>query len=421
MALEHREAANAFAAGDELRLDVTAMAHGGEGIGHAPDGRVVFVRGAVPGDTVTARATKVKRRWARAELVEVLEASPVRAPVSCPAAAAGAGCCDYSHIDPGAQLGFKRDVLVGQLGALARRSGVLGGFDPATDLQLRALTPHIGWRTRVRLGVDAHGRAGVRHARSADVVASEHCTQPVPGLLDGLVGEARFTPGSEVIAVLDSGGTRHVVETARVQRGRRAETITTVIEGSGDVTERIVGPEGAHEFTFPATAFWQAHVQAPQVYSDVISEWGADNYTRGVAWDLYGGVGAFVPAIHSATGGARVVSVDYSPAANAAEQPGLAGWGVEMVEGRVEGSVDKLEAPGLVVLDPPRAGAGEAVVRVVAAANPERVIHIGCDPATLARDLGAWGGEGFRVRRMLLIDAFPATHHFETLVELARE
>lgn len=420
MAPEKREGAAALAAGDELRLDITAMAHGGEGIGHASDGRVVFVRGAVPGDTVTARAAKVKRRWARAELVEVLTASPVRVPAACPAAAAGAGCCDYSHIDPAAQLGLKRDVLVGQLGALARRSGVLTGFDPASDLELRALAPHTGWRTRVRLGVDAQGRAGVRRARSADVVASEHCTQPVVGLLDGLVGRARFTPGSEVIAVMDASGTRHVVETARVQRGRRAETITTVIEGGGDVTERLAGPAGVHEFTFPATAFWQAHAQAPHVYSDVIATWGRGDYTRGVAWDLYGGVGAFVPAIRAATGGARVVSVDYSPAANAAEQPGLAGWDVEMVEGRVEGSVDKLEAPGLVVLDPPRAGAGEAVVRAVAAAGPERVIHIGCDPATLSRDLGEWGAQGYRVGRMVLIDAFPATHHFETIVELAR-
>lgn len=344
----------------------------------------------------------------------------MRVATACPAAAAGAGCCDYSHIDPAAQLGLKREVLVGQLGALARRSGVLGGFDPATDLELRPLAPHTGWRTRVRLGVDANGRAGVRHARSADVVASEHCTQPVAGLLDGLVGEARFTPGSEVVAVMDAGGTRHVVETARVQRGRRAETITTVIEGGGDVTERIAGPEGEHEFTFPATAFWQAHAQAPQEYSDVIASWGAGDYARGAAWDLYGGVGAFAPAIRAATHGARVISVDYSPAASAAAQPGLAGWDVEMVQGRVEGSVDKLDAPGLVVLDPPRAGAGEAVVRAVAAAGPERVIHIGCDPATLSRDLGAWGEEGYHVGRMLLIDAFPATHHFETIVELTR-
>lgn len=405
--------------GDELELAITRTAHGGEGIGHAADGRVVFVRGAIPGDTVRARAEKVKARWARADLVEVVEPSGLRVPPACPAAAAGAGCCDFSHIDPNAQLGFKRDVLLGQLGAQVRNSGVLGDFNPAEDLQVTALERRTGWRTRVRLGVDEDGLAGVRRARSNDVVAHPTCTQPVPGLLAGLDSH-RFTPGSEAVAVLDAAGQRHVVETARVQRGRRVEAIDTVVEGSGSVTETVTGTDGGHRFAFPATAFWQAHARAPQAYADLIADWGSGQYERAVAWDLYGGVGAFVPAIAAATGGALVQTVDYSPSADPAAQPGLAGCDVEAVSGRVEASVGKLKAPGLVVLDPPRSGAGEEVVRAIAAADPERVIHIGCDPATLSRDLAAWGEEGFRVQRMLLIDAFGNTHHFETIVQLAR-
>ena len=95
------------------------MAHGGEGIADAPDGRVVFVRGAIPGDVVEAQLTKVKKRWARADTTEILEPSANRVGPTCPAAAAGAGCCDFSHIQPDAQLGIKRDILVGQLGALS--------------------------------------------------------------------------------------------------------------------------------------------------------------------------------------------------------------------------------------------------------------------------------------------------------------
>lgn len=396
-----------------LELRITRMAHGGEGIGTDPDGRVIFVAGALPGDTVAATITKAKKRWARADLREVVDASPIRVPHACPAAAAGAGCCDLSHADPAHQLELKLDVLRGQLTALAGRSGALDGID-VDAIATQSLEPRSGWRTRVRLGVDAQGRAGVRRARSADVIASEACTQPVPGLTDGLIGEARFTPGSEVVAVMDSGTTRHVVETSRVQRGRRVEDIRTVLEGSGEVTERVHGAE----FAFPATAFWQAHRAAPEAYAEVIADWGAGEYTRGDAWDLYGGVGAFAPAIHAATG-ARVHSVDYSPAATARTQPALKNIPVEVHRGRVESSVDTLPAPGLVVLDPPRAGAGEAVVQAVAAAGPERVIHIGCDPATLSRDLGAWAASGYVARRILLIDAFPATHHFETIVELS--
>lgn len=376
------------------------MAHGGEGIGLLEDGRVAFIAGTIPGDTVSATLTKEKKRWVRGELTEILEASPNRVEHSCQAAAAGAGCCDFSHIAQVAQLELKETILRGQLRSL--------GSLETLDLSTRSLAPHTGWRTRVRLGVDAHGRPGVRRARSNDVVFSQQCTQPVAGLTQDL---GMFSPHAEVVAVMDGAGQRHVVETARGQRGRRVERIDTVVEGTGEVVEYVDGGE----FRFPATAFWQAHTAAPEAYAEVIRDLGAGSYRSGVAWDLYGGVGAFAPAIAEASGAAKILSVDSSPAATALSQPALEGLGVEVVAGRVEGVVDKLEAPGLVVLDPPRAGAGEVVISSVAKAAPERAIHIGCDPATFARDLASWKASGYEVRSILLIDAFPNTHHFESI------
>ena len=401
-----------------IEIAIDAMAHGGEGIGRADDGRVVFVAGALPGDRVRATVTMAKKRWARASLTDVTTPSPHRVDVACPAAALGAGCCDYSHVAPGAQLGLKRQVLLGQLGAFARRSGVFAGWDPDTELDARTLAPATGWRTRVRLGVDGDGRAGMRRARSTDLVTSVACTQVAPSLLDGIVGSAarRFTPGAEVVAVLDGEGRRHVVETTRARRGGRVERIDTVVEGTGTVTENVNG----RTFTFPATAFWQAHSAAPETYSDIVAAWGAGAYNRRVGWDLYGGVGLFAPEIAAALGEAtvHVDIVDYSPAAAAAEQPALAGLDVARHNQRVEGGIDVLPAPGLVVLDPPRSGAGVDVVKAIAAASPERVIHVGCDPATFSRDLAAWGNGGYRVKRMELLDAFPATHHFEVVALL---
>lgn len=386
------------------------MAHGGEGIASLADGRVVFIAGTVPGDVVSARITTSKKRWARAELVEILTPSELRVDHTCPAAAAGAGCCDYSHIRAEAQLSLKTNVFRGQLRALTR-----GSDTDDFPLEAVALPPATHWRTRVRLGVGPDGYAGVRRARSGDVIASEACTQPVRGLMDSL---PRFTPGSEVIAVQDSTGARHIVETTRARRGSRVEAIETVVEGRGEVTERVDAAGSTSTFHFPATAFWQAHVAAPNAYANVIAQWGKGEYESAVAWDLYGGVGAFVPAIHFATSGAKVISVDYSPAATARTQPAFDGIDVEVVAGRVERGVDKLPSPGLVVLDPPRTGAGANVVAALAANAPERVIHIGCDPATFARDLGAWHEGGYGVKRLGLIDAFPNTHHFETIAVL---
>ncbi|EEI16764.1 class I SAM-dependent RNA methyltransferase [Corynebacterium lipophiloflavum] len=399
---------SAIADNTTLELDVTAMAHGGEGIARDSDGRVVFVGGAIPGDKVRAELTKVKKMWARAQLTEVVSASPDRVSPTCPVAARGGGCCDYSHIAPAAQPGIKREVLIGQLGAFSNSAEALG--------DTVVLEPATRWRSRVRLGVDSSGRAGVRTARSTQLITDVACSQVVPGLLDGIVGPGArtFTPGAEVIAVLDSTGQRHVVESTRAQRGRRVEKVDRVVEGSGVVEQNV----GKHAFRFPATAFWQAHVAAPAAYSEVIRSWGKADYERATGWDLYGGVGAFVPAIDEALGGAaHIDSVDYSVSATRAAQDTLAGFALRVHNSPVE-KAGELTPPGLVVLDPPRSGAGEDVVRRVAGAAPERIIHVGCDPATFARDLGYWAAHGFGVRRMVLIDAFPNTHHFEMIAQL---
>lgn len=417
--------ASALRVGDELTLTPTTMAHGGEAIAHAPDGRVVFVNGAIPGDTASVTLTKVKKNWARGEATSIEQASPDRIAPSCPAAEAGAGCCDYSHITPAAQERLKREILVGQLDKFARPSGVLTGFDLAIDLEQDTLAPLTNWRTRVRLGVGEDGRAGMRRSRSHEVIAGVRCTQVNQEALDGIVGpDARtFTPGSELVVVVDSRGKRHVVETQRAQRGKRIEHIETRIEGDEAVTEAVPAPvrSGIDEsvFRFPPTAFWQAHTTAPATYCRYIADWAEDTYTRPVGWDLYGGVGLFVPCISDVLGsGAHVVTVDYSAAATRDPQPALDRIDVEVRNEKVESSIEGLPDPGLVVLDPPRTGAGTDVVHAVAARGPQRVIHIGCDPATFARDLAAWGESGYVVERMALIDAFPNTHHFEVLTSL---
>ncbi|SER45103.1 class I SAM-dependent RNA methyltransferase [Corynebacterium cystitidis] len=411
-----------LSAGDTLTLRTTGMAHGGEAIARADDGRVIFVAGALPDETVIATVTKAKKRWARATLDTVIAASEHRVEPYCDAFRAGAGCCDLSYFWVPEAWMAKHQILQGQIEALAGRSGVMDEFEQEqTNTAVYPLDGDVDdergqpepWRTRVRFGVNAQGQAGVRKAKSNDIV-TVRCAQVLPEIY-GELRKHRFTPGAEVVAVRDGLGEVHVVETQRVPRGRRVETIEKVVAGTGTVTEII----GDYTFTFPATAFWQAHKDAPALYDMVIRQWAVGDYTRAVGWDLYGGVGAFVPSIAETLGhDATVYSVDYSPAANAASQDGLWNFEVKSVKGKVESVVDKLPDPGLVVLDPPRTGAGAHVVAAIAAKRPERVIHIGCDPATFARDLAAWGENRYRVKRYASADAFPGTHHFEALALL---
>ena len=384
-------------------LAITRMAHGGEGIAEL-DGRVVFVRGAYPGDVVGVEITQDKKRFARARVTEVIEAGPLRVAQACPAAAAGAGCCDFGDLDPEAETQLKAEILLNQLQRLGRVA------EPPVP-ERHPLQPVRGWRSRVRLGVDKQGRAGFRALGGHDIIAVP-CTQVVPELIDGLL-DRTYTPGSEVVAVLDSAGERHVVETRKAPRGRRVEKVEKVLEGSGTVTERADG----HTFRFPATGFWQAHVQAPDAYTALVRQWLADLPAgEGAGWDLYGGVGLFVPALIDALGDdAAIHSVDYSKSARNQDFPQVE-WHNTLVEKAIGG----LPAPRVVVLDPPRTGAGDAVVVGVAKQEPERVIHVGCDPATFSRDVAAWGDAGYRITRLAVLNAFPGTHHFEVMAELSR-
>lgn len=415
----------AVSEGDRLELTIDRMAHGGEGIATAPDGRVVFVAGAFPGDTVLAAVEKAKKKFLRAQAVEVREAGQYRVASACPAADRGAGCCDFAAVDPAREAELKKDVLLDQLRRVAH-------VDVLPEVDTVNLAPARGWRTRVRLGVDAEGRAGTRVRGSHELVTDVACTQLVPGLVDGLVGPdaRRFTPGAEVIAVMDSEGERHVVESKKQGRGKRVENIRSVIEGSADVVEQVHGLT----YTFPATAFWQAHVAAPEAYSTLVEKLLTEPTSTGsadmsrptasqqVGWDLYGGVGLFVPAIAHALGTdnqpGKVVSVDYSRAATKRRQSDLRQFDVEVINKRVEEACEQLESPSAVVLDPPRVGAGQKVVASVAQAEPNRVVHIGCDPATFSRDVQYWAEHNFHIERLTLVNAFPGTHHFEVLALL---
>lgn len=410
--------------GQQQELEITRMAHGGEGIA-VLDGRVVFVRGAYPGDTVTAEITEVKKNFARGVVASVNTASPLRIEQRCPAAAKGAGCCDFGDLNPDEELNLKYGILKDQLSRLAKVEGL-------PEAELVDLAPQREWRTRVRLGVDAQGRAGFRAIKSNDLITDVLCTQTVPGLLDGIMGEGArtFTPGAEIVAVIDSAGERHLVETRRAARGRRSEKVTAVLEGSGELLQVADG----HEFRFPAEAFWQAHRAAPDAYTALVRKWlteeslGAESQDEAagktpspVAWDLYGGVGLFVPALSESLGeGTQVHSVEMSKAATKAGQETLEAYDVTFHNARVEQQASQLPHPQVVLLDPPRSGAGAKVIETLADAAPEVVIHIGCDPATFARDIAAWVQHGYRVSRMTVFNAFPGTHHFEVISLLHR-
>lgn len=391
------------AAPAELVLSTGPAANGGSCVARH-DGRVVFVRHALPGERVRVRITSHRDSYWNGDAIEVLEASPDRIDPLCPIAGPnGAGCCDFAFVDPGAARGLKGGVVANQL---ARLGGYI--WDGAAE-PLGSATA-LGWRTRVRLDVGADGRAGFHRYHSSDLVTDLRCGQLPAGMLDGLEGP-RWRPGEQVHAVVDDDGVRHVVVTAS---GRRA----AAFEGPGTAVQRVSG----RQWRLPLTVFWQAHRDAPAAYFALVRD-AARGCDGGRAWDLYGGAGLFAAALADAVGdGGHVHTVDTARAASAVAKSALSDLpGVHVTSQSVRRflSAQSIVAD-IAVLDPPRAGAGREVIALLAAAGVARVVHFGCEVAAFARDVGLYRGHGYRVETIRVFDAFPLTHHVECVAVLTR-
>ncbi|CAM2734957.1 TRAM domain-containing protein [Skermania piniformis] len=405
-----------------MELVLGGPAHGGSCVGRW-DGRAVFVRHGLPGERVRARITEDRGgRFCHADAVEILDPSPDRVPAVCPdAGPGGAGCCDLSHAALPAQRVLKATVVAEQLRRIAHVS-------PTVTVEPLAGSA-TGWRTRLRLAVDGAGRAGIRRYHSTTLATGLRCPQPVSGLLTDL-SERRWQPHAELVVVRDGAGTRHLVElapapvsrTGRRSPGRRGATsrraaagavrAERVLAGSGRVHEHVAG----RSWEFAATGFWQAHQEAAQRYSDLIGEW-ADLGPGATAWDLYSGVGVFAARLAEQVGmSGTVVAVDSAESAVAAGAAALADLGqLRFVAGRADRRLAELPDPDVVVLDPPRSGAGADVVAAIAARRPARIVHVGCDPAAFARDVADYRSAGYELDLLRAYDAFPLTHHVEVI------
>ncbi|MGV9410071.1 class I SAM-dependent RNA methyltransferase [Nocardia sp. NPDC003693] len=479
--------------GTTVEVRLGAPGHGGFCVARH-EGRVLFVRHGLPGELVRAVVTEDRGgSFCRADAIEILEASADRVDPTCPVSGpGGAGCCDFTHATPAAQRGLKHSVVAEQLLRLAAwepefevevipapvrgvsaplgsgaggtvpaavapaaggefeaaRSvalGVSAGFRPAASGTPAGVAPTSagGWRSRVRLVVDAQGRAGVHRYRSTDVIPDLRCPQPMAGAMEG-IAERTWKPGADLVVAVDGDGVRHllelspVVQSGRSRRGgngfrrgsdrnstvaRRAAAHSPRVEKVFDGTGRAAQYVAGRRWELSATGFWQPHVGAAQCYSDVVAEW-SDAAPGALTWDLYCGVGVFAARLAGQVGPeGGVHGVEFARTAVTEGKSALRDlpW-VDLRAERVEQWIVEQPptAPDVVVLDPPRAGAGKEVITALTERTPRRIIHIGCDPASFARDLGLYRNAGYQPAALRVFDAFPGTHHVECIALLER-
>lgn len=400
--------------GLELTVIAGPPASGGSCVAR-DDGRVVFVRYALPGERVRVRVVADRGKYLHADAVEVIEPSADRIDSLCPIAGAdGAGCCDIAFADPAAVRGLKGAVVANQLARL-------GGFHWRDEEDATAEPvgdgAATGWRTRVRLDTTGDGRPGFHRFHSAELVTDLNCAQLPHGMVDGLA-DRTWPPGSQLHVAIDDEGTRHVVQSGPRGRNGGHKAPTRVVEGDYEAVQRV----GDRTWRVPVTAFWQSHRDAARLYSELVAGWA--RLSPGMtAWDLYGGAGVFASVLAEAVGeSGKVVTVDTSRGSSRAARAALGdmGW-VSVITDSVRRAVAaQRDRADVAVLDPPRTGAGREVIDLLAAAEVPRIVHIGCEAASFARDVGLYRGHGYAVEELRVFDSFPLTHHVECIAVLAR-
>ncbi len=401
------------------------VAHGGEAVGRLEDGRAVFVPDAIPGERVRVRVTQARRRFARAELVEVLEPSPDRVAAPCPHFGPGrCGGCAWQHIRPGAQAELKARLVREQL------AHVGGLTDVPVRPTLQPASPPgepegFGYRERATLTAAADGRLGFLRAGSHEVHPVDRCPLLAGGLQELPSQLGRHPAGAKVRLRRGAEGDRlAVLEAAAAARtrflppeGMSWATVRgdgKVVDGQGrpSVTERIAGVD----LQVSAASFFQVHRQGAEALVELAGR-ACEPAPGETLLDLYAGVGLFAATLGRAAG--KVVAVEsWKPAARDARHNLRSHPDASVRQDDIAHALAHIGAADLVVLDPPRAGAGTTVLQRVAALAPRAIALVSCDPAALARDVRTLTDLGYRAAWVQPVDLFPQTAHVEALTAL---
>jgi 23S rRNA (uracil1939-C5)-methyltransferase len=443
--------------GDELVVTVDRLAYGGEGVGRA-NGLAVFVTGAAPSEVVRARVRRTLRRHVEADLIAVEQASPHRVKPRCRHVDDGCGGCSWQHVSYAAQLTAKaaavRDSLerVGGFRDLDicpilaapdtfhYRNKMEFAFHPEGILGLH---PRGAWYDIIRLRecflespeamtiveaarefVQAHGLS-LYHPRTRQGLLRELCVRrshATGEFLLGIVTSPGPFPEGQAMAAYLAAAVPSVTAVVRAIRsgddGAAPVRETSVLRGRDYITENTAGLD----FRIHLNTFFQTNSVQAERLVDIVKDF-AGNVAGARVVDVYCGVGLFSLALAAA--GAHVVGVEIVESAVEAARANAQANGLPSPTFHA-GDARKILAevlpaslaPDVLVLDPPRAGAGGKVMRRIARALPKRIVYVSCNPTTLARDLVELRPFGYKVTAVQPIDLFPQTYHVETVVGL---
>jgi len=408
-------------------IEISAMTFGAFGVGRI-GGKAVMVPGAVVGDRLDVEIVSERRDYSVAKIREVVRASAERRAAPCPYLPRCGGC-DWQHIEYGAQVRFKGDVVAREL------SHALGiEIDPAGLVE--EASAEFGYRSRIRLRVGARGALGFYEAGSNTIVEIDSCMVAEAGMrMPAHLARSLGKRVEEIEVVRDGAREVQVAHLKKPPTEEDLRRARNVLEADGEIagivlragtSRSTVGDatisielEDGLSIEVDADLFSQVNRAQNRKLVASVMEMAAIHESSAVL-DLYCGAGNF--SMPAARRGARVTGVDddagaIAAAARNAER--LKFNGAQFVAMKASATADFLHRaryrPDIIILDPPRTGALDLMAPIVKL-RAASVIYVSCDVTTLARDLRALTGAGYKIKRVRGFDFFPNTHHVEIAV-----
>jgi tRNA/tmRNA/rRNA uracil-C5-methylase (TrmA/RlmC/RlmD family) len=387
--------------GEILRVEIEKVAHGGHFIARH-EGAVIFVRHAIPGEIVEVEITGLEKSFARAVVLAVIEASPERTEAPCHFAGSCGGC-DFQHIDIAYQRKLKSDVIAEQFARIAKME---------INVEVEEVSTPLHWRTRYAASTSASGEAGFKGSRSNAVIPISSCPVLIPEIDFPTLPFDQISADQRIEVAFDSSGNR-TVATLSQRSGRTAErAVPKIVEGKNQLHYSV------REFNYQVSqsSFWQSNINAPDVLVDTLLKF-AQFKAGDHLLDLYGGVGLFAGAALPILGaGGRIDIVEGSSSATADARVNFnGGENVFIHTGDVVKEMRKFKRADVIVLDPPRTGAGKPVIEKAVQLQARAIIYVACDPAALARDTTYLNEGGYHLQDIRAFDLFPMTHHIESI------
>jgi tRNA/tmRNA/rRNA uracil-C5-methylase (TrmA/RlmC/RlmD family) len=392
---------SSLSVGDRFSVTIEKIAHGGHFIARH-EGAVIFVRHAIPGEDCTIEITSVGTSFNRADVISVESASTDRVSAPCRYAhRQGCGGCDFQHIAPARQRVLKGDVITEQFARIAKMD---------ISVEVEEISAPLGWRTRCAAVTTKAGALGFYQARSHSITPVDDCRILVPEMKFAELS-ARGAKADQRIEISLSNTGERTIATANT----REETPVRTSDGPDVAHYEIAG----RVLEVSQKSFWQSHKDAPRVLTEVVREF-AQVVSGDHVLDLYGGVGLFTAVLLSDVGSEGAIDlVEGSKSATADARRNFAEDSIVSIHtGDVAKILPRFSQANVIVLDPPREGAGKEVIGECARLLPRAIVYVACDPAALARDVSYLREHGYTLQQLRAFDLFPMTHHIECVALL---